>query len=604
MQFRRAVRIKFPGICVAIGFLACAVILSAQTTPANAPSPSSQSVNSSANSSGPQSITQFSPVTQGPQQKAPAIITASGPAISFDNSESMFDVMAGLNACEYNEGLANSDPLRQKVRDDMNQALMQSAAARDSRDKLCGFIRTHTLNGISLNLAAYISLALYLTPPPALTPNVATSDLPPDAGPLIGVLPYLRDFSRTVNLHLIWALNRSAYDAEVVKAHVPFSRMLVQMDLYLRQPPPTYGARRFVVVLEPLIAPGEVNARVYGGNYIVVESPVNGQIDLKPVKHTYLRFILEPLIYARSTAIDKLTPILELVQPSPLPYIYKSDVLTLVTECMIRAIEAHTMDTGVPVYKPPAHFDRNQLVAINNAENEYERKVRDVRRATVRSDMTQGFILTKYFYDQFSIFQNSPSTTLQQAVGEMVYGMNADIEKHRVEHIEFASHTDQDVAQSVSAQSAELDEAENKLSAGDAAGAAQLAQRALTQHTPYPGRAEFILARANIMSGKMDAAVQSFQDAIQKSHNLRTISWSHIYLGRLDDLQGDRAAAIKEYQAAMVSRDGRPDTKEAATAGLKVPFAPPQAANGQSGGAGTGAENAQPDPHSQSPQIR
>lgn len=599
MQSRRAVRVGFPVICVAIGFLACAVILPAQTAPPN------QNTNSTAtNYSGPQSITPFSPVTQGSQQKAPAIIAANGPAISFDTSEQMFDVMAGLNACGYNEGLAVSDPLRQKVRDDINQTLMQSEAARDSRDKLCTFIRSHSMNGVSLNLAAYISLALYLTPPPALTPNVATSDLPPDAGPLVGVLPYLRDFSNTVNLHLIWALNRSDYDAEVVKAHVPFSKMLVQMDLYLRQPPPTYGARRFVVILEPLIAPGEMNARVYGGNYIVVESPVNGRIDLKPVKHTYLRFVLEPLIYARSTAIDKLTPILELVQPSPLPYIYKSDVLTLVTECMIRAIEAHTMDTGVPVYKPPAHFDRNQLVAINNAENEYERKVRDVRRATVRSDMTQGFILTKYFYDQFNIFQNSPSTTLQQAVGEMVYGMNADIEKHRVEHIEFASHTDQDVAQPVSAQSAELDEAENKLSAGDAAGAAQSAQQALTQHTPYPGRAEFILARADIMSGKMDEAVQSFQDAIQKSHNLRTISWSHIYLGRLDDLQGDRAAAIKEYQAAMISRDGRPDTKEAAEAGLKAPFTLPQAANGQSGGAGTDAGNARPDPHSQSPQIR
>lgn len=604
MQSRCAVRFRLMATWPLLGFLVCALSLPAQTSPVAPPqSISNRNTTQPASNSGQQNIDQFSPVQiPGANRKAPAIITVSGPAISFDTSESIFDVMAGLNACGYNEGLSTSDPLRQKVRDDMNQALMQSAAARDSRDRLCAFIRTHTLNGESLNLAAYISLALYLTPPPALTPNVATSDLPPDAGPLVGVLPYLRDFSRTINLHLIWALNRSAYDAEIATAHVPFSKMLVQMDLYLRQPPPTYGARRFVVILEPLIAPGEVNARVYGGNYIVVESPVNGHIDLKPVKHTYLRFVLEPLIYARSTAIDKLTPILELVQPSPLPYIYKSDVLTLVTECMIRAIEAHTMDTGVPVYKIPAHFGRNQAVAINNAENEYERKVHDVKRAKIVSDMEQGFILTKYFYDQFKIFQSSSSTTLQQAVGEMVYGMNADIERHRVEHIVFASHTDQDVAQSVSPQSAELDEGERKLMTGDTAGAAQLAQEALAQHTPYPGRALFILARADIMNGKMNDAVQAFQRAINESHNLRTISWSHIYLGRLDDLQGDRASAIKEYQAAMVTRDGKPDTKEAAEQGLKAPFAPPQSAQQQDSGQNGGAGNPQSDPQS-NPQI-
>jgi hypothetical protein len=92
----------------------------------------------------------------------------------------------------------------------------------------------------------------------------------------------------------------------------------------------------------------------------------------------------------------------------------------------------------------------------------------------------------------------------------------------------------------------------------------------------------------------MDAAVQDFNEAVKVSHDLRTIAWSHIYLGRLDDLQGDRTAAVAEYQAAMLSRDGRQDTSQAAQAGLKSPFAPPQAAqqgsHGQDdpGGNGTG----------------
>lgn len=595
MQCMRASGFKFWMVGFPIGLALLTISALAQSsagqgtqpTPPQLPSHQNPGASSSNPAANPNEENVASQAASAATQKAPAVVDPTGPATSIETSESMFDVMAALNACGYNEGLAISDPVRQAVRDNINQALMKSAAARDSRDRLCAYVQTHTLNSAKLSLAAYISLALYLNPPPALTPNVATSDLPPDAGPLVDFLPHLRDFAQAVNLHLIWVLNRPAYEAEVVKAHVAVSQMLVQMDLYLRQPPATYGTRRFLVILEPLIAPGEVNARVYGGDYIVVESPVNGKIDLKPVKHTYLRFVLEPLIYARSTAIDRITPILELVQPSPLPYIYKSDVLTLVTECMIRAIEAHTMDTGVPVYKVPAHFDRNQLVAVNNAENAYERKVAAVRRDTVQSDMVQGFILTKYFYDQFTTFQQN-SSTLQEAVGEMVYGMNADIEKRRVQDIVFASHTDEDVVEPMAPQSAELDEGERKLIAGDTAGAAQLAQKALAEHTRNPGRAEFILARADIMSGNMDGAVQAFRRAIQASHNLRTIAWSHIYLGRLDDLQGDRTSALAEYQAAMQSRDGKADTKDAAETGLKAPFAPPQAAQ----------DSSQPTPHS------
>jgi len=302
---------------------------------------------------------------------------------------------------------------------------------------------------------------------------------------------------------------------------------------------------------------------------------------MKPVKHTYLHFELEPLIYARSESIDALAPILELVQPAPLPFAVKNNILALVTECMIRAIEAHTMDTGVPPYKPPAHFDRNQLAAINDAMNAHDRKVSKVRRQTVAKDMVQGYILTQYFYDELRIFSSTP-TTLQEAVGEMIYGMNVDIEKRRVQDIVYASRADdEDVVQHATpAQPDLLDQAERKLVAGDTAGATQLVTQALAQHTAHAGRAQFILARADIMTGKMEAAEDAFTQAAKLSHDPRTLAWSHIYLGRLDDLQQDRPAAISEYQEAMKVRDGKADTREAAEAGIKAPFAPPQAARG------------------------
>ena len=86
-----------------------------------------------------------------------------------------------LNVCGYDADLTNSSPVRLKVREEINQELAASPAARDSRDALCGYVREHTLTDNALNLAQYISLALYLTPPPELTPTVDETELPPDS---------------------------------------------------------------------------------------------------------------------------------------------------------------------------------------------------------------------------------------------------------------------------------------------------------------------------------------------------------------------------------------------------------------------------------------
>lgn len=508
-------------------------------------------------------------------QKAPAVIDPTGPAISMETSEAVFDVMAGLNACGYDSELSISDPIRQKIRDLMNQTLVQSEPARAARDQLCTFVHGHTLGDPRRNLAQYVSLALYMTPPPNLTQSVPTRDLPPDAEPIVDYIGLLRNYADAVNLHVIWALVRPAYDEEVTKLHDPLTKMILDVDLYLKQPPSGYNQRQFLVLLEPQIAPGQTNARVYGGDYVVVASPVNGVLRMTEIKHTYLHYELEPLLYARSEAIDKLLPLLERVQDAPIPFSDKSDIVALVTECMIRAIEARTMDTGVPAYTPPAKFDRNQLVEINNKVNAHDHAVAEVRNAAVNRSMTQGYILTKYFYDQFHRFEQSP-VSLQEAVGEMVYGMDVQVERARVQRLVFTNHQDEDIVERPGSAADPLDQAEQSLANGDKAKAALLANQALASHTTHPGRAQFILARVAILNGDLDSAVQDFQQAAQLSHNPRTVAWSHIYLGRIYDVQDNRTDAVTQYEAAIQTRDGRPDTKQAAEQGLKQPYGPPK----------------------------
>ena len=110
-----------------------------------------------------------------------------------------------------------------------------------------------------------------------------------------------------------------------------------------------------------MLSPKMVNARVYGTDYVVVVSPVNGTIPMKDVRHTYLHYMIEPLLYSRSNAIDRMQPILKEVRDAPLEFRYRSETVPLVVECLIKAIEARTMNTGIPDYKIPAGVERSEL---------------------------------------------------------------------------------------------------------------------------------------------------------------------------------------------------------------------------------------------------
>src|SRR5215475_1917483 len=171
-----------------------------------------------------------------PPEKPPALVDPAGPTVSLQTSEALFDIAVALNACGYDNGLADSDPIRVRVRDQLNQALQQSEPAREARDKICVYINQHRLSDASRDLAQYVSLALYLTPPPDLALSVEQDEMPPDSTQVIDILPLLHRFAETAQLHLIWVANHNAYDEEVAKLHDPLTRMIVTTNVYLKMP--------------------------------------------------------------------------------------------------------------------------------------------------------------------------------------------------------------------------------------------------------------------------------------------------------------------------------------------------------------------------------
>jgi len=537
------------------------------------------SAQSSSSSNGPAPGQNSSSAQVYAHEKAPSLVDPAGPTISLVSVEPLFAMAAALNACGYDEGLEESAPVRKRVREEMNQALAGSEDARTKRDKLCLYIAQHRTTGGQRDIAQYISLALYLSPPPELETTVDLPEMPPDATQVVEIVPLLRDFVAAVDLHGIWLAVHRTYDAEAGSLHDPLTKMIVTTNFYLKMPASTYDGRRFVVVVEPMLSPAAVNARIYGTDYVVVVSPQNGAIRMTDVRHTYLHYIIEPLLLARANAVDRMQPILKEVREAPLEYRYRSDPVLLTIECLIKAIEARTMDTGIPEFKIPANADRSEIPHLEHERQLYQQKVDAIRNAAVRHDVTQGFVFTSYFYGQLIQFEKDP-TGLQDSIGEMVYSMDVDMEVHHAHQVVFDKEGDGDVlSRSKPRKLTGLDLAEARLAAGDVALAGSLAHQALAAHSDTPdsnaegARANFILARVAILTGHPDQAIDGFQHTLASSSDPRLLSWSHIYLGRMLDLDCKRDEALAEYQQALKTRDGQQDNRLAAERGVKTAYA-------------------------------
>ena len=551
--------------------LAASLFLNASIFPVHAQQPSSSSSSSS-----------DTPSKEAPSKPAPRIAQpeAGGSAITLETSEPLFYIAVALNTCGYDADLANSSPVRARIREEINTQVAASAAARTSRDALCSYVREHTLADGGLNLAQYISLALYLSPPPELTPTADQTELPPDSTQVVNILPLLRTFAEDIHLNAIWVEHRAEYEDLTSRVHGPLTKMILNTNIYLRLPVSSYDGRRFLVLLEPMLAPSTTNARIYSNDYIVVSSPAAdplGAVHMDDIRHIYLHYEIEPMVYARAQAMERLQPLLKAVQDAPLEYTYKTEIVPLLTECLIKAIETHTMDVGIP--KPPkpgpqvkARADLERYDADMSA---YEREAEAVRRKAVDLAMRQGWVLVDYFYGQIGTMEKD-GVSLKENMGQMVYGMDVDRERHKDQQIAFLPESSHDVLRRATTQLSGLQLAELKIFKGDLAGASEIASKVLADPAGDHAQAHYVLARVNLMQRQPGAAIGDFQAVLDTSKNPRTLAWSHIYLGRLYDIVPDREKAVAEYQAALIVRDAQPDTKAAAEQGIKHPFVAPK----------------------------
>jgi hypothetical protein len=494
------------------------------------------------------------PATSNPPAKRlPKVAAAPAPPptakVNLDTSETLFSFSAALSACGFGENSESTDPLRAQIRSEIQKTIKASDKLTEFTNSMCEFYRDHQTGDSARDFAQYVSLALFVDGPPKFKATLKEAELPPDAIYVIGFLPLVADFYEKAGLHALWVKHRDEYSSLVERYHGAVAKMVFDTDIYLKLAFSGYLGRQFVVYLEPLGAVGQSNARNYGDNYFVVLTPTGGNLPIEQIRHTYLHYVLDPLTLKRFSTIQKLTPLLDVVKTAPMDESFKGDMALLLTECMIRAIEIRTRKAS-----------------------------EEEQKAAVLTSMQEGYILTAYFSEALAAFEKDPAG-LRDSYPDMLYQIDVGKESRRAGNIQFAAQASPEVVVGVRQRRASVQPtlrlAEQKLSTGDVSGAQKLAQQALDEKKEDAGYALFILARASSMSRDMEGARSYFERTLEISKEQKLIAWSHIYLGRIYDLQEDRDSAVEQYKAALGAGDPSPEVKNAAEKGLKQAYEPP-----------------------------
>jgi tetratricopeptide (TPR) repeat protein len=489
---------------------------------------------------------------------------ANATPITLESSETIFAVLTALNACGYDQDLEISDPLRAKVRSEVQKVLMDSGDAEQARTALCDFVQIHMVSReANRNLSQYISLALYMDGPPHFVPRLKEEELPPDAAVISSFGTVLEPFYAKVGLHSIWERHRKEYAAAMQRYHEPLAKMVFDTEIYLKQPSSQFLGRTFTVYLDFMGSPNQTDARNYGAAYYVVVSPSPGVagaaseagLKMEQIRHTFLHYELDPLADKHFSSMRRLEPLLESVKRAPLEYSFKSDISLLVTECLIRAIE------------------------IRTAGN--KQTAEPLRARAVDDAVKQGYILTRYFYNTMLAFEKDP-VGLRGVYGDFLENIDIKKEEKSAAEVQFANATSPELVRLSRPEDRRiLVTAEKRLAAGDPKGAQELAQQALDKKIGDEGRALFILAEVAVANRNRDGAQENFQKAIASSSDPTVLAWSHVYLGRILDMKEDRPAAMEQYRAALNAGAKLPEVKAAAEKGLAQAYEPPAKPQGQ-----------------------
>jgi tetratricopeptide (TPR) repeat protein len=478
---------------------------------------------------------------------SPALVRAQQPGnVSLQADEQLFSVLAAINAAGYDSGLGAEAANSVRVRVRERLAKEDIAVLPELRK----FYQEHRIAGNpGADLGQYVSLALLLGPPPGFALTVPQSDLPPDAKKVVGLRPLLEKFYAQGSLEAIWSSAQPASQAEIERYSEPVRRSIELTDAYLRFPSGAYLGRKYTIYLALLASPNQVQARTYGSDYHLVVGP-SKELRLAEIRHQYLHFLLDPLAVKYAALIHQKAALQGIARQVPvLGQDFKDDFSLLLTECLIRAVE-------IRLDKPDPEVVQKRVKELTES----------------------GLILTPYFFDKLGEYEKQESS-MSVFYQDMVQGIDVDKEQEQLVKVNFAQRpeppktTAQPAAQPATTELERwLDEGENDIYEGHYADAKTVFQSVLQKFDPKNERALFGLAVVASNTRKPDTAEEYFRKVLESASDMRLVTWSHIYLGRIQDLKGDRKGALEQYRAASLTAAHYPEAVRAIQNGMALPF--------------------------------
>lgn len=495
--------------------------------------------------------------TQVPGQTAPRPRAQPRPqtSISIDGSEAMFTTMCALLAAGFESNISSDNwtAFRAQMRERLRQ---QKGPAVDAARE---FYRQHELRNPGATLSRYLWFGLVSGPAPKFQPVLRRDELPPEVIALEGFSEILSNYYEEQKIGRLWREVQPIYDREVERLHESVSQVVFVSTAYLRQILESSGRRTFSIVVEPLV--GRIsNVRNFGDHYALVLSG-GEDIPTDVVRHAFLHFLLDPLplMYPHVIAVKR--PLFEKGATAPrLAPELKDDFASYFAECTVRAVEL-------------------KLKRMSPGERE---------AAMSRAD-EDGYVLVRPLFVALPKFENS-EPSMKLFFPDLVRAIDATAESKRLAAVKFApaesarpedETSSEEVARQRKAQPttvpndaeaiAALTEGERRIAERNPRAAEASFQKVLTKY-PDQARAWYGIGLVALLDHDASRAKQVFGRLTTGEHaaaeDPMVLAWSHVYLARIYDDEGNPAVAKAEYQSALAVEGGPEQAKQAAQKGL------------------------------------
>jgi tetratricopeptide (TPR) repeat protein len=460
-----------------------------------------------------------------------------------DASPTLFAVMAAINAAGYDADTAspNNSPLRETIRKELAAKNIPSLPA------LKNFYVEHRQSDATAGLSQYISFALSVDGPPAFALKGRTVDAPPDVAALEGFAPLLAKFYREAAIDDLWNRSQPAFEQTIERYHEPVAAAVLQVNGFLRNETSGTSANWFQIYIDLLGAPNQIQTRSYGRNYYVVITP-SAEPRVRDVRHAYLHYLLDPFATRHEEIVMRKRGLADHAQRAQaLDQSFKSDYLLLVTESLIKAIEARL----------------------------------DKQPAMANQAMLEGYILTAYFAEQMQAYLKQEQA-MRFYYPEMIAAIDLKREDARLSQIEFVAQAPVRQAKAVPPPAPPepqgayktLAQAEKVYKDRNLEPARQLFLKALqeTGERPLHAQAYYGLARIAALEKNPEMAEQLFEKTLELDPEPQVKAWALVYLARLSDAAGNREQATRRYREALAVEGASPAARQAAQEGVQRSF--------------------------------